>query len=103
MYKTLSLISLVPKWLGGEDARPLEEFVASIYRAALLEIWQDTDCMNIAVLRLEDPGKAFYNACTELHTKDASLQDFKSAFRERFRYVHNYKQLDKLEKKGIWN
>jgi len=43
--------------------------------------------MNIAVLRLADPAKAFYNACTEHHTKDASWQDFKGAFRERFRDV----------------
>jgi len=45
--------------------------------------------MNIAVLRLADPAKAFYNACTELHTEDASCQYFKGAFRERFRDVHS--------------
>jgi len=57
--------------VGGEIANPLEEFLASIDRAALLGKWRDTDCMNIAVLRLADPAKAFYNACTELHTKAA--------------------------------
>ena len=44
--------------------------------------------MNIAVLRLADFAKEFYNACTELHTKDASWQDFKGTFRERFRDLH---------------
>ena len=78
-----------PEMVGGENATPLEEFLASIDRAALLGKWQDKDCMNIAVLRLADPAKAFYNACTELHTEDASWQDFKGAFRERFRDVHS--------------
>jgi len=53
------------------NATPLEEFLESINRAALLGKWQDTDCINIAVLRLADPVKAFYNACTGLHTKEA--------------------------------
>jgi len=94
----------------GENATPLEEFLASIDRATLLGKWQDTDCMNIADLRLADPAKAFYNACTELHTKDASWQDLKIAFRERFRdYIatsttsRNYKQLENLETKGLRN
>jgi len=89
VHKDLSLISLVPKWSGGDNATPLEEFLASIDRAPLLGKWQVTDCMNIAVLHLAEPAKAFYNACTELHTKDASWQGIKSAFRERFRYVHS--------------
>jgi len=89
VHKDLSLISLVPKWSGGEKATPLEEFLASIDRAARLGQWEDRDCMNIAVLRLADPCKAFYNACTELHMKDASWEDFKGAFREPFRDVHS--------------
>jgi len=91
VHKDLSLISLVPKWSGGENAIPPEEFLASIECAALLGKWKVRDCMNIAVLRLADPAKTFYNACTELHAKDASWQDFKGAFRERFRDVHNDK------------
>jgi len=74
--------------VGGENATPLEEFLASMDRAALLGKWHDSDCMNIAVLRLADPAKEFYNACTE-HTKDASWRDFKGAFRERYRDVHS--------------
>jgi len=38
-----------PEMVGGENATPLEEFLASIDRAALLGKWQDMDCMNIAV------------------------------------------------------
>jgi len=89
VHKDLSLISLVLKWSGAENATPLEEFLASIDRAALIGKWQDTDSLNIAVLCLEDPAKAFYKACTQLYTKDASWQDFKNAFRERFRDVHS--------------
>jgi len=36
VHKDLSLISLVPKWSGGEKAIPLDEFLASIHMAALL-------------------------------------------------------------------
>jgi len=45
--------------------------------------------LNIAVLRLAGPAKAFYNACTALHRKEASWQDFNCAFRERFSDVHS--------------
>jgi len=110
VHKDVSLISLVPKWSGGENATPLVEFLASIERAALLGIWQERVCMNIAVLQLADPAKAFRNASTEFYTNDASWQDFKCAFRERLRtYIatsntsRNYKRLDKLEMNGLWN
>jgi len=33
VHKDLSLISLVPKWSGAENATPCEEFLASIDRA----------------------------------------------------------------------
>ena len=89
MHKELSLISIVPEWPSVENATPLEEFLASIDRAATLGKWQDADCFNIALLRLADPTRAFYNACPELHTKDASWQGFKNAMRERFRDVHS--------------
>jgi len=59
VHKDLSLISLVPKWSGAENATPLE-FLASVDRAALIGRWQDADCFNIVVLRLADPAKAFY-------------------------------------------
>ena len=71
VHKGLSLISLVPKWSGLLNAKPLEEFLASIDRAASLGKWQDADCFNIAVLRLAEPAEAFYNSCPELHTKDS--------------------------------
>jgi len=75
--------------LGAEIATPPEVILASIDKAALIGKWQDTDCLNIAVLRLTDPAKEFYKACTELDTKGASWQDFKYAFRETFRDVHS--------------
>jgi hypothetical protein len=39
VHKDLSLISLVPKWSGAENDTPLEEFLASIDRAALTGKW----------------------------------------------------------------
>jgi len=69
MHKELSLISLVPKWSSAENANPIEEFLASIDKAALIGRWLDTDCFKIAFLRLADPAEALYNAWTELHMK----------------------------------
>jgi len=89
VHKDFSLITLVPKWSGPENATPLAEFLASIVRAELVWRWDEADCLNIAVLRIADLAKAFYNACVELHTKEASWEDFKNAFRERFRDVHS--------------
>jgi len=43
VHKDLSLISLVPKFSAGPNATPLEDFLASIDRAALLGKWQVTD------------------------------------------------------------
>jgi hypothetical protein len=89
VHKDLSLIFHVPKWSSAENATPHEEFLASIDRAELIGKWQDADCLNIAVLRLADPARTFYNTCLELHTKDASWPDFKKVFRERFRDIHS--------------
>jgi len=57
VHKCLSMISLVRKWSGAENASPLKEFLASIDRATTLGKWQDADYFNIAVLA--DPGKRF--------------------------------------------
>jgi hypothetical protein len=49
LHKNVSLISLVPKCLGAENATPIVEFLASINRAVLIGRWQDSDCLNIAI------------------------------------------------------
>jgi hypothetical protein len=39
----------------------------------------------VALLKITDSAKLFYNGCPELHTKDTTWQTFKSAFRQRFK------------------
>ena len=36
-----------------------------------------------------NPVKAFYNACSEFHAQDATWQQFKEAFRDRFEDMHS--------------
>ena len=51
--------------------------------------WQDRDNFEIAVLKLTDSAKMFYEGCAELHAQDASWKTFKRVFRQRYRDVHN--------------
>ena len=87
MHKDLSLISLVPKWSGSESSTPLEEFLASIESAARIGKWSENDCREIAVLRLQDPAKSFYNSNLELHAEGVTWEAFKFAFRDRLKDV----------------
>jgi hypothetical protein len=88
VHKDLSLISLVLKWSTVETAAPLEEFLASIEGAARIGRRDDADCLQVAILRLHDPAKAFYNSNLELHTEDTTWERVKSVFRGRFKDVH---------------
>ena len=88
VHKDLSLISLVPKWCGSDTGIPLEEFISSIEGAARVGLWEDTDQLQVAILRLSDTAKQFYNGCLELHAKDVTWQKFKEVFRHRFRDTH---------------
>jgi len=58
--KDFSLIFFVPKWSGAETSVPLEEFLSSIYRASRIGHWDEADRLQVAILRLADPAKAFY-------------------------------------------
>ena len=89
VHKDLSLISLVPKWPGLESAVPLEEFFASIEGSAQIGRWEQADKLLIHVLKLTDYAKMFYNVCLELHGENATWEDFKCAFRKRYRDVHS--------------
>jgi hypothetical protein len=84
-----SLISLVPERSGLESAVPLEEFFDSIEGTAQIWRWEQADKLLIAVLKLTDCAKMFYNGCPELHGENATWEEFKTAFRKRFRDVHS--------------
>jgi hypothetical protein len=88
VHKDVSLISLVPKLSGAETAAPLEEFLSSIEGAAKIGRWDDADRLQVAILRLSDNAKAFYNIKLELHAEGTTWEEFKIAFRNRFKDPH---------------
>ena len=87
VHKDLSLVSLVPKWSGSESGIPLEVFLQ--YRGCNpSRVVGGSWPFNVAVLRLTDSAKQFYNGCLELHSPDADWQKFKTVFRNRYRDTH---------------
>jgi hypothetical protein len=70
-------------------SRPLKEFLASVDSAARIGNWDQTDCHEIAALKLVDPAKSFHNKCLKIHAECTTWEKFKEVFRERFRDVHN--------------
>ena len=64
--KDLSLVSLVPKWSGLDSGVPIEEFFFSIEGAAYIGKWEESDQIRIAVLKLTDAARLFYNGYPEL-------------------------------------
>jgi len=61
IHKDLSLISLIPKWSESETGIPLKEFLSSIKSSGRMGLWQKADKLEIAILRLSDVAKQFYN------------------------------------------
>jgi len=86
--KDLSLISLVPKWSSLDSGDPIEEFFTSTEGAAYIGNWEESDQIRIAVLKLTDAARLFYNVCPELHEKNLTWQMFKSVFSQRFKDTH---------------
>jgi hypothetical protein len=83
VHKDLSLIFIVPKWSGSESATPLEEFLSSIESTAKIGRWEDKDKLRIAIVRLTEPTRTFYNTNMELHSDDITWHRFKEIFAER--------------------
>jgi len=88
VHKDLSLIALVPKWSGSESTVTLEEFFSSIEASARIGRWEEKDQVEIAILKLADSAKTFYQGCAELRAVEVTWSRFKSVFRQRFRDVH---------------
>jgi len=88
VHKDLSLISLIPSWSGSDSTNFLEEFISTLEASARIGKWEPKDTVEIAALKLEESARIFYQGCTELHTRDASLNTFKVLFRKRYKDVH---------------
>ena len=67
---------------------PLDEFLPCIERASTIGSWDEADRFQVAILRLDDPAKKFYNTCLELHADDTTWQTFKDVIKERFNDCH---------------
>jgi len=89
VHKDLSLISLVPKWSGWESRIALEEFISSIEGASSVGLWEDSDRLQVAILRLSGAAKQLYNGSLELHRQGVTWQMFKDVFTRRSRDTHN--------------
>jgi len=85
--KDLSLVSLVPRWSGGETAPPIGEFFEIIEGSAAIGNWSEADRKQICALKLTDAARAFYSATPELRDPAITWQDFKARFQARFRDV----------------
>jgi hypothetical protein len=88
VHKDLSIVNLLPKWSRSDSSITLEKFLSSIESAAKIGHWSDSDTREIAVLKLTDSAKLFYQGCTELHAEGTTWQCFKNAFRRRYEDVH---------------
>jgi len=105
VHKDLSLVTLLPDWSVYDVSVTLEEFLSSIESAAKIGQWSYSDKREIAVLKLTDSAKLFYQGCTELHAESTSWQSFKHAFRRRYEDVqtdqnHFTKLQNARQKKG---
>jgi hypothetical protein len=87
--KDLSLVSLVPKWSGGETAPPINEFFEIIEGSAAIGNWTEADQKQVYALKLTDAARAFYSATPEVRDPTISWQDFKARFLQRFRDVRS--------------
>ena len=53
-------------------------------------LWQGAVKLEIAIFRLSDVDKQFYNWCLERHALGVAWQKFKDALRLRFRDIHTH-------------
>jgi hypothetical protein len=103
VHKDLSLVSLVPKWSGTDTSISLDEFINSIKASARVGNWDDTDKIQVAVLKLTDSARQFYNGCLELHKVDVMWAKFKKCFQVPFsRYPHGPVPLYEITHGKTW-
>jgi len=88
-YKDLSLVSLVPKWIRGETAPPINPFFEIIEGSASIGNWTEADLKQVCALKLTDAARAFYSAAPELRDPTISWQYLKVRFLQRFRDVRS--------------
>jgi hypothetical protein len=83
--KYLSLLTLVPKWLGTEKSGSLEEFLSAVENMAEMGNWSKRDKVRIATMKLEEAARVFADSAPEISGGEVSWADFKNALQQRFR------------------
>ena len=83
VHKDVSLITLVPKWTDTDAAVTLEQFISSVESSARLVRWEESDKVEVALLKLAGSAKIFYKGCSELHSDGLTWAKFKTVFRNR--------------------
>jgi hypothetical protein len=78
VHKGLSLITLVPKWTGTDAEVALEEFISSVESSARLGRWEESDKVDVALLKLAGSAKTFYKGFSELHADVLTWPKFKA-------------------------
>jgi len=86
--KDMWVVNLVEPWRGGSDSITATEFFESINEAAEMGHLSSKDKVRIARLKLKGPAKQFYLAQPQLKADDISFEEFKKAFKERFKDKH---------------
>ena len=56
--------------------------------ASTIGRWDEARRHQLAIMRLADPAKMFYNTCLELQAPDTNWQTFKNELKERFKNSH---------------
>jgi hypothetical protein len=85
--RDMSVISLVPSWLGTEKGISLNEFLEAVERTAWLGNWSERDKVQIAILRLRENARVFFDGMLELQKPEIMWARFKSLFLEHYRDV----------------
>jgi hypothetical protein len=104
LTKDLSLLNMMPKWLGTEKSGPLHEFLSAVDNMADMGNWSERDKDRIATMRLEDAARTYVAAAPELRGPNVKWADFKAALLQRFRDTRtdnfHYSQLHSAKQKA---
>lgn len=78
--KDLSLVVFVPKFSDNDKAVPLHEYFEILEITARIGNWSPDDMIKIAILKITDLARHFYNGTLKLHNRNIKWVAFKSAF-----------------------
>ena len=69
---------------GTDAAVTLQEFISSIESSARIGRWEESDKVEVTLLKLAGSAKTFYKECSELHADGLTWPKFKTVFRNMY-------------------